>query len=64
MIFGGTKIDRMEEPKKPRGRPPKPGDEKLERRAMYLPAALWAKVDAHGLPWLRKLIEKAKPPKE
>lgn len=53
----------MEEAKK-RGRPPKPEEEKLERRAMYLPPAVWAKVDAFGLAWARRALEKAKPPKE
>ncbi len=35
----------------------------MERRAMYLPQALWAKIDAHGLEWLREVIKRAKPPK-
>lgn len=52
----------MDEPKK-RGRRPKPADEKLERRAMFLTPAQWAKVDAFGVEWLRKLIDRAKPPK-
>ena len=52
----------MDEPKK-RGRHPKPPGEALERRAMYLTPAQWAKVDAFGMEWLRKLIDRAKPPK-
>lgn len=52
----------MNEPKKPRGRPPKAEGEKLERRTMYLPPDLWAKIDAHGLEWLRAVIKRAKPP--
>ena len=52
----------MNKPKKPRGRPPKPEGEKLERRAVYLPPDLWAKIDAHGLEWLRAVIKRAKPP--
>lgn len=52
----------MEEPKK-RGRPPKEPGEKLERRALYLTPAQWAKVDAFGMAWLRKLVDRAKPPK-
>jgi hypothetical protein len=52
----------MEQPKK-RGRPPKQEGEKLERRAMYLPPELWAKIDAHGLDWLRAVINRAKVPK-
>lgn len=53
----------MEQPKRPMGRPPKPDDERLERRAMYLTPAQWAKVDAFGMKWLRKLLDRAKPPK-
>lgn len=53
----------MDESKK-RGAPPKPPEEKLHRRAMYLTEAQWAKVDALGLEWLRKLIDRAKPPKQ
>ena len=50
----------MEQQKPQRGRPPKPEDEKLIRRAMYLTEKQWDKVDAMGLDWLRKLIERAK----
>jgi hypothetical protein len=53
----------MDEPKRPRGRPPTPPEEKLELRAMRLKTAQWAKVDAYGMAWLRKLIDRAKPPK-
>lgn len=31
---------------------------------MYLTPQQWAKVDAFGLEWLRKLIDRAKPPKD
>lgn len=31
---------------------------------MYLPIALWAKIDLYGKEWLERLIAKAKPPKE
>lgn len=51
----------MEQPKK-RGRPPKAEGEKLERRAMYLPPDVWAKVDAYGLAWVRAVLRRAKPP--
>lgn len=51
----------MEEPKRPRGRPPAPPDEKLEQRSIRLTAAQWGKVDAMGMAWLRKLIDRAKP---
>ena len=30
---------------------------------MFLTPAQWAKIDANGLEWLRKLIDRAKPPK-
>lgn len=53
----------MDEPKRPRGRPPTPPEERLEQRSIRLTAAQWAKVDEYGMAWLRKLIEKAKPPK-
>ena len=49
--------------KRPRGRPPVAPDERLVQRSIRLPPALWAKVDLHGLDWLRRLIELAKPPK-
>ena len=58
----------MEEQKRGRGRPPTPLDEKLEQRSIRLTAVQWAKVDANGIGWLRKLIEKGrvapKPPEE
>ena len=31
---------------------------------MFLTPAQWAKIDAHGLEWLRKLIDRARPPKQ
>jgi hypothetical protein len=54
----------MTEPKRGPGRPKGPTGEARERRAMYLPAALWAKIDLYGKDWLERLIAKAKPPKE
>lgn len=54
----------MEQPKRPRGRPPTPPEERLEARTIRLTAVQWAKVDAIGMTWLRKLIDRAKPPKE
>jgi hypothetical protein len=52
------------EPTKPKmGRPPKSPDERLEQRSIRLTPAQWAKIDALGIPWLRKLIDRAKPPK-
>jgi hypothetical protein len=54
----------MQQTKKPRGRPAKPASEKLERRAMYMPPDLWAKIDANGLDWLRAVIRRARPPQK
>jgi len=47
---------------KPKGRPPKPESERLVQRSIRLPPDLWAKIDAHGLEWLRAAIRRAKPP--
>jgi hypothetical protein len=52
----------MEQPKRSRGRPPAPPEEKLEQRSIRLTAAQWNKVDAGGgVPWLRDLIDRADP---
>jgi len=53
----------MEQPKRPRGRPPTPADEKLVQRSIRLTAGQWEKIDAYGLAWLRRIIDKSKPPK-
>lgn len=50
----------METPKNRGGRPPKPPEEKLEQRSIRLTSEQWAKIDAYGLEWLRKLIQRAK----
>jgi hypothetical protein len=42
------------------GRPPKPPEERLEQRSIRLTSQQWAKVDANGIGWLRKLIDRAK----
>jgi hypothetical protein len=52
----------MSEKKKVRGRPVKADGEKLERRAVYMPPSLWAKIDAYGLDWLRDVVKRAKKP--
>lgn len=52
----------MEQPKLKRGGQPKPEAERLVQRSIRLLPAHWEKIDAYGLPWLRKLIERAKPP--
>lgn len=54
----------MEQTKRPRGRPPTSDEERLEQRSIRLTAAQWAKVDAHGIGWLRQLIDRARLPKE
>ena len=53
--------DMSTEPK-PKGRPPIPEDQRLVQRSIRLPPDLWAKIDAHGLEWLRAVIRRAKPP--
>ncbi|MDA0625083.1 hypothetical protein PCS77_18710, partial [Acinetobacter baumannii] len=46
---------------KPRmGRPPIPEEDRLIGRSIRLTAAQWAKIDAHGMAWLRKLIDRAR----
>jgi hypothetical protein len=53
----------MEEPKRPRGRPPKPPEEHLVQRTVRLTPAMWEKIDRNGLEWLRQIIARARPPK-
>lgn len=53
----------MEKPKNPGGRPPIPDEDKLVQKSIRLKQKHWDKIDALGLDWLRKLIERAKPPK-
>ena len=54
----------MDKPKHPGGRPPKPDEEKLMQRSIRLLPKQWEKFDAAGgIDWLRKLIDRAKPPK-
>lgn len=45
------------------GRPPLDEAARLQQKTIRLKPSQWAKVDEYGIPWLRKLIEKAKPPK-
>lgn len=51
----------MEAPKKPRGRPPTPPEEKLELRAMRLKPRQWAKIEEAGMEAFRKLIDRWRP---
>lgn len=53
----------MDKEKRSRGRPPVSPDERLTARSIRLTPAQWAKIDANGLPWLRALLDRAKPPK-
>ena len=53
----------MENEKRSRGRPAKPADELMSNHSVRLTPAQWAKVQLHGMDWLRKLIDRAKPPK-
>lgn len=55
----------MEQPKRPRGRPPAPPGEVLDAKLdLRVTQALKDKVKLHGDAWARKVLEKAKPPKE
>ena len=49
--------------KHPGGRPKIPDDQRLVQRSIRLSAEQWAKIDEHGLDWLRQLIQRAKPPR-
>jgi hypothetical protein len=50
----------MDNEKRSRGRPPVSPDERLEARSIRLTTAQWAKVDANGMTWLRRLIQRAR----
>jgi len=53
----------MEQSKNTGGRPPIPDDERLVQRSIRLKRAHWEKFEAAGgIEWLRKLIDRAKPP--
>jgi hypothetical protein len=49
------------DPKPKLGRPPVPPEKLLLLRSIRLTAAQWAKIDLHGMAWLRALIERARP---
>lgn len=53
----------MENEKRSRGRPAKSPEELLSIRSVRLSDAQWAKIQLHGMDWLRSLIDKGKPPK-
>lgn len=52
----------MENEKPTRGRPLKAPEQRLEQRSIRLSPAQWAKIDLGGMPWLRRLIDRAKQP--
>jgi hypothetical protein len=52
----------MEQPKRPRGRPQKAEDEKLERITLYVPQSVLIKIRQHGQEWARAVLKRAKPP--
>ncbi len=54
-----------EKPQRPRGRPPAPPESALDAfLGMRVTQALKDKVDRLGHAWARKVLEKAKPPKD
>ena len=54
----------MEQPKNPGGRPPVPPEQRLVQRSIRLTPAQWAKIDAAGLPALRKLLDRWRAPEK
>jgi len=48
----------MSKPKRPPGRPPTPPEETLVARTIRLKPKHWAKIDANGMEWLRRGIER------
>ena len=60
-LFCGPIIGVMDEIKK-RGRPPTRPEDRLLQRTVRLKPSAWDKIDRMGMEWLRKLIDRAKPP--
>lgn len=53
-----------DKPKKPRGRPEIPPEDRAVNRSVRLTVKQWAKLDLlGGIPWIRDRIDKAKEPK-
>lgn len=51
--------------KRPRGRPPAPPESALDERVtLRVNKALKDKIDQYGQAWARRVLEKAKPPKD
>jgi hypothetical protein len=47
--------------KRPRGRPRLDEDEKMVGRNVWMPRALWEKIDRNGgVEWLRALVKRAR----
>lgn len=64
-IFVCRKLPGMEEPKRPRGRPPAPpGTGLTKRHTLRVSEALKAKLRQLGDDWARRVLERAKPPKD
>lgn len=61
-VFSGTTMQRMEQPKTPRGRPKKAEGEKLERITLFVPQSVRLKIEQHGQEWARSVLQRAKPP--
>jgi len=61
-VFSGTTMQRMEQPKTPRGRPKKAEGEKLERITLFVPQSVRLKIEQHGQEWARAALKRAKPP--
>lgn len=57
-----TYTSRMKQPKNKGGRPPVPPEQRLVQRSIRLTLAQWAKIDAAGLPALRKLLDRWRAP--
>jgi hypothetical protein len=57
-------MDKPEEQKRPRGRPPKAPEEMLVLRSIRLTPAMWEKIDRRGIDWLRALIKRAREPEK
>ena len=54
-----------EQPKRPRGRPPAaPGTALDAKLDMRVSVALKAKIEKYGHAWARRVLEKAKPPRD
>lgn len=53
-----------DKPKRPRGRPAGSGDGLTEKHTLRVDPELKSKLLQHGDAWARKVLKKAKPPKD